>query len=81
MIFYCVYYIQTYDHICLDSFQLQLSLMVGLCNTADAMEMMILSILSPALHCHWGITQVQQATLTTVVFFGDTIKRLETPVP
>ena len=52
-------------------FQINLSLMVGLCNTADAMEMMILSILSPALHCHWHITQVQQATLTTVVFFGE----------
>ena len=37
------------------------------------MEMMILSILAPALHCHWQITQVQQASLTTVVFLGKKI--------
>ena len=37
------------------------------------MEMMILSILAPALHCHWQITQVQQASLTTVVFLGEKI--------
>ena len=35
------------------------------------MEMMILSILAPALHCHWQISQVQQASLTTVVFLGE----------
>ncbi len=34
------------------------------------MEMMILSILTPALHCHWHITPTQQATITTVVFLG-----------
>jgi hypothetical protein len=43
---------------------------MGFANLADAMEMMILSILAPALHCHWQITEVQQATITTVVFLG-----------
>jgi hypothetical protein len=43
---------------------------MGFANLADAMEMMILSILAPALHCHWHITQVEQATITTVVFLG-----------
>ena len=28
------------------------------------------SVLGPALHCHWQITQVEQASLTTVVFLG-----------
>lgn len=37
---------------------------------ADAMEMMILSILSPALYCEWEITVVQQAMITTCVFSG-----------
>lgn len=37
---------------------------------ADSMEMTILSILSPALHCHWHITRYQQALTTTVVFLG-----------
>ena len=33
---------------------------------ADAMEMMILSILSPALHCDWQIDSWKQALITTV---------------
>lgn len=37
---------------------------------SDAMEMMILSMLAPALHCAWGIPSWQQAMLTTVVFGG-----------
>ena len=44
---------------------------IGLAFLSDAMEMMILSILAPALHCHWQISQVQQASLTTVVFLGE----------
>ncbi|GAB6023587.1 hypothetical protein CHUAL_008357 [Chamberlinius hualienensis] len=50
--------------------QIKLSLMTGICWMADAMEMMILSILSPALFCSWGISSTQQATITTVVFLG-----------
>lgn len=37
---------------------------------ADAMEMMILSILSPALYCEWEISTVEQAMITTCVFSG-----------
>uniref|UniRef100_A0A915KSU4 Major facilitator superfamily (MFS) profile domain-containing protein n=1 Tax=Romanomermis culicivorax TaxID=13658 RepID=A0A915KSU4_ROMCU len=37
---------------------------------ADAMEMMILSILSPALHCEWWLDSWQLALITTVVFCG-----------
>lgn len=33
---------------------------------ADAMEMMILAILSPALHCSWQLTGLQEAAITTV---------------
>ncbi|PSN40657.1 hypothetical protein C0J52_15745 [Blattella germanica] len=36
----------------------------------DSMEMTILSILSPALHCDWHITRYQQALTTTIVFLG-----------
>ena len=53
-------------------YQMVLSLIVGLAFIADAMEMMILSILGPTLHCHWHITQFEQASLTTVVFLGKT---------
>lgn len=33
---------------------------------ADAMEMMILAILSPALHCEWQLQGWQEALITTV---------------
>lgn len=51
-------------------FQVKLSLFTGLCWMADSMEMTILSILSPALHCEWNINKYQQALTTTVVFMG-----------
>lgn len=51
-------------------FQVKLSLFVGLCWMADSMEMTILSVLGPALHCDWGITRYQQALVTTIVFLG-----------
>ncbi|KAF7283998.1 synaptic vesicle 2-related protein [Rhynchophorus ferrugineus] len=51
-------------------FQVKLSLWTGLCWMADSMEMTILSILSPALHCSWHITRYQQALTTTIVFLG-----------
>ena len=38
--------------------------------TADAIEMMVLSILSPALSCAWGIPTWQQGLITSVVFVG-----------
>ncbi|KAL3287918.1 hypothetical protein HHI36_002374 [Cryptolaemus montrouzieri] len=51
-------------------FQVKLSLWTGLCWMADSMEMTILSILSPSLHCDWHISRYQQALTTTVVFLG-----------
>jgi hypothetical protein len=51
-------------------FQVKLSLWTGLCWMADSMEMTILSILSPALHCDWHISRYQQALTTTIVFLG-----------
>ncbi|XP_066262466.1 synaptic vesicle 2-related protein isoform X4 [Euwallacea similis] len=51
-------------------FQVKLSLWTGLCWMADSMEMTILSILSPALHCSWHLTRYQQALTTTIVFLG-----------
>ena len=62
---------QALDHLGFGRFQIGLSMMVGFAQIADAMEMMLLSILGPALHCHWHVTEYQQATLTTVVFLGE----------
>ncbi|CAD6198566.1 unnamed protein product [Caenorhabditis auriculariae] len=51
-------------------FQIKLSILTGLAWMADAMEMMLLSLISPALACEWGISSVQQALVTTCVFSG-----------
>uniref|UniRef100_A0A0N5C6A6 MFS domain-containing protein n=1 Tax=Strongyloides papillosus TaxID=174720 RepID=A0A0N5C6A6_STREA len=51
-------------------FQIKMSFLTGLAWMADAMELMILSIISPALECEWGISSVEQAMITTVVFSG-----------
>ncbi|XP_014674862.1 PREDICTED: synaptic vesicle 2-related protein-like [Priapulus caudatus] len=61
---------QAVDAIGFGIFQVKLSLLTGLAWMADAMEMMILSILSPALHCDWRLTEFERATITTVVFCG-----------
>ncbi|KAI4820272.1 hypothetical protein KUCAC02_028256 [Chaenocephalus aceratus] len=37
---------------------------------ADAMEMMILCILAPQLHCEWKLSSLQVALLTSAVFIG-----------
>ena len=58
------------DAIGFGPFQIKLSLLTGLAWMADSMEMMILSILAPALHCSWNLSGWQQAILTTVVFAG-----------
>lgn len=34
---------------------------------ADAMEMMILSILAPQLHCEWRLLSLEVALLTSVM--------------
>ncbi|XP_051887817.1 synaptic vesicle 2-related protein isoform X1 [Pristis pectinata] len=51
-------------------FQWKLSVLTGLAWMADAMEMMILSILAPQLHCEWRLPSWQVAFLTSVVFVG-----------
>uniref|UniRef100_A0A8D0M5K3 Synaptic vesicle 2-related protein n=1 Tax=Sus scrofa TaxID=9823 RepID=A0A8D0M5K3_PIG len=51
-------------------FQWKLSVLTGLAWMADAMEMMILSILAPQLHCEWRLPSWQVALLTSVVFVG-----------
>ncbi|KAF6024069.1 SVOP [Bugula neritina] len=51
-------------------FQLKISCIAGLAWTADAIEMMVLSILSPALQCAWGLETYKQSLITSIVFVG-----------
>ncbi|AWP07085.1 Sugar tr domain containing protein [Scophthalmus maximus] len=52
------------------TFQWKLSILTGLAWMADAMEMMILSILAPQLHCEWRLPSLEVALLTSAVFIG-----------
>ncbi|KAJ8286068.1 hypothetical protein GJAV_G00034200 [Gymnothorax javanicus] len=52
------------------TFQWKLSILTGLSWMADAMEMMILSILAPQLHCEWRLPSWEVALLTSAVFIG-----------
>ncbi|KAJ8393920.1 hypothetical protein AAFF_G00054530 [Aldrovandia affinis] len=51
-------------------FQWKLSILSGLFWMADAMEMMILSVLTPQLHCEWRLPAWKVAMITSVVFLG-----------
>nr|XP_020441379.1 synaptic vesicle 2-related protein-like isoform X2 [Monopterus albus] len=51
-------------------FQWKISLVTGLAWIADAMEMMILSVLGPQLNCEWRLPGYQVALITSVVFVG-----------
>ncbi|XP_029024039.1 synaptic vesicle 2-related protein [Betta splendens] len=51
-------------------FQWKISLLTGLSWIGDAMEMMILSILGPQLHCEWMLPGYKVALITSVVFIG-----------
>ncbi|CAH8628207.1 unnamed protein product [Heterobilharzia americana] len=51
-------------------FQLKLFVLCGVISAADAMEMLLLSVLGPALRCYWLLSSGQVAAITTVVFAG-----------
>jgi MFS family permease len=59
------------NYIGLGRFQWRLITILGFCSMADAVEMMLLAILGPALTCYWpNVTEIQIASLTTGVFAG-----------
>ena len=47
---------------------------------ADAMEMMILSILAPALHCDWLLNEWQKALITTVIILIEILDIIVLPI-
>ncbi|XP_068183844.1 synaptic vesicle 2-related protein-like isoform X2 [Antennarius striatus] len=51
-------------------FHWKLSFLVGFAWTGEAMEMMILSILGPQLHCEWRLPSYKMAVILSVVFLG-----------
>ncbi|KAK2708401.1 synaptic vesicle 2-related protein-like [Artemia franciscana] len=51
-------------------YQVRLALITGLCWMFDSIEVTILAILSPTLHCSWKLPHWKQAIFTSLVFFG-----------
>ena len=51
-------------------FQVLITVFCGLIWVADAMELMILSILSPIVKCQWDLSSTEEAAVTSVVFLG-----------
>jgi MFS family permease len=51
-------------------FQAKLMLVISACTAADAMEICLLSFLSPVLACEWLLTPHDEALITTVVVLG-----------
>jgi hypothetical protein len=54
---------------------------VGLAWMSDALEMMLLSYLGPALRCEWGLTPIDEAAVTTVVRSPSASTRTHCPKP
>ncbi len=51
-------------------FQVLVTVFCGLLWLADAMELMILSILSPIVKCQWELSSFAEASVTAIVFTG-----------
>ena len=65
---------QVIDSIGYGKFQFMLTIIVGIANLSDAMEMMMLSLIGPILTCSsWRVSTASVASLTTAVFLGMSI--------
>ena len=51
-------------------FQFLVLLYAGMGWVSEAMEVMILSFVGPAVHSKWGLTSHEESLITTVVFAG-----------
>jgi len=52
------------------NFQVVVLVYAGMGLVADAMEMMLLSFIGPAVQSAWGLSSHEESLLTTVVFAG-----------
>nr|VZI35043.1 unnamed protein product [Spirometra erinaceieuropaei] len=59
--------IETYG---LGLFQLRVVGISGILQSADAMELLLLSVLGPTLRCTWNLVPSEVAFITTIVFVG-----------
>uniref|UniRef100_A0A0B7AIZ6 Major facilitator superfamily (MFS) profile domain-containing protein n=1 Tax=Arion vulgaris TaxID=1028688 RepID=A0A0B7AIZ6_9EUPU len=61
---------QAIDKLGFGRYQIKMTMLAGLCYMADSMEIMMLSILSPAIKCTFNLSGTQEALLATAVFLG-----------
>ena len=61
---------QAIEKIGFGKFQVFLILICGIIQAADAMEMLLISILGPVLQCEWKLDSAEVAIITTAVFVG-----------
>lgn len=55
-------------------FQVRIFLVCGLFSATDALEMLLLSVLSPELRCEWLLPEYKVALITTVSFLHFLVK-------
>ena len=58
------------DRIGLGTFQYRVMLLTGVLWMGDALEIMMLSLIGQNLKCDWDVSDVHEASLTTLVFAG-----------
>ena len=58
------------NHLRFGPFQILITVFCGLLWMADAMELMILSVLSPVVGCQWDLSKSEEALITSIVFLG-----------
>ncbi|GAV09099.1 hypothetical protein RvY_18696 [Ramazzottius varieornatus] len=61
---------QALEKIGFGKYQLKMISVLGFFGVADALEIMLLSVLSPVLRCEWELSEVDVATVSTMVFAG-----------
>ena len=62
--------VEALDHVGFGKFQIRALCFVGFAWAADAMEMMLLSFIGPAMRCEFGVSSDAEGALTSVVFVG-----------
>eukprot|EP01103_Thecamoeba_quadrilineata_P008739 TRINITY_DN18469_c0_g1_i1.p1 TRINITY_DN18469_c0_g1~~TRINITY_DN18469_c0_g1_i1.p1 ORF type:complete len:514 (-),score=83.61 TRINITY_DN18469_c0_g1_i1:8-1549(-) len=61
---------QAVDKVGFGRFQYKLLFLASACWTVDAMEILMISYISPAARCEWDLTTTEESLITTVLFFG-----------
>jgi len=59
------------EHIGFGKAQIWIAIAIGIVFMVDAIEMLLLSVISPVLTCYWDLNSFQEAFISTSVFIGE----------